>query len=83
MFVVVSSIATSMAMESTLSFLGLGLPVDELSWGSMLALADRALLLNSWWVIVIPGVFLVATLLSITAVGHHLRAANTKAPSQL
>ena len=83
MFVVVSSIATSMAMESTLSFLGLGLPVDELSWGSMLALADRALLLNSWWVIVIPGVFLVVTLLSITAVGHHLRAANTKAPSQL
>lgn len=36
-------------MEATLSFLGLGLPVDVLSWGSMLALADRALLLNSWW----------------------------------
>lgn len=83
MFVVVSSIATSMAMESTLSFLGLGLPVDELSWGSMLALADRALLLNSWWVIVIPGVFLVATLLSITAIGHHFRKTNTQAPSQL
>lgn len=83
MFVVVSSIATSMAMESTLSFLGLGLPVDELSWGSMLALADRALLLNTWWVIVIPGLFLVATLLSITAIGHHFRKTNTKAPSQL
>lgn len=83
MFVVVSSIATSMAMESTLSFLGLGLPVDQLSWGSMLALADRALLLNTWWVIVIPGLFLVITLLCITALGHQFRKTNTRAPSQL
>ena len=47
MFVVVSSISTSMSMESTLSFLGLGLPVDVVSWGSMLSLANKALLLNT------------------------------------
>ena len=41
LFVVISAVSTSIAMESTLSFLGLGLPVDELSWGSMLALADK------------------------------------------
>ena len=58
LFVVISAVSTSIAMESTLSFLGLGLPVDELSWGSMLALADKALLLNTWWVILIPGLFL-------------------------
>ena len=83
MFVVISSISTSMAMEATLSFLGLGLPVDVLSWGSMLALADRALLLNSWWVILIPGVFLVVTLLSITSIGHYLRKRNNQGPSNL
>lgn len=83
MFVVISSISTSMAMESTLSFLGLGLPVDELSWGSMLALADRALLLNTWWVILIPGVFLVVTLLCITSIGHHFRKTHNQGPSNL
>lgn len=41
LFVVISAVSTSIAMESTLSFLGLGLPVDELSWGSMLALARQ------------------------------------------
>lgn len=83
MFVVISSISTAMAMEATLSFLGLGLPVDVLSWGSMLALADRALLLNTWWVIVIPGIFLVATLLSITGIGHSFRQHTNQGPSNL
>ena len=83
MFVVISSISTSMAMEATLSFLGLGLPVDVISWGSMLALADRALLLNSWWVILIPGVFLVVTLLSITSIGHYFRKTSNQGPSNL
>ena len=62
---------------------GLGLPVDVLSWGSMLALADRALLLNSWWVILIPGVFLVVTLLSITSIGHYFRKRSNQGPSNL
>ncbi|MDR1375926.1 MAG: ABC transporter permease [Synergistaceae bacterium] len=83
MFVVISSVSLSMSMESTLSFLGFGLPVDVLSWGSMLALADRALLLNTWWVIVIPGLFLVVTLLCITGVGNYFRRATNKRPSNL
>ena len=83
MFVLVSSISTSMAMESTLSFLGLGLPIDVISWGSMLSLANRALLLNTWWVIVIPGLFLVVTLLCITNIGNFWRKENNKNPSRL
>ena len=73
MFAAVSNISTCITMESTLSFLGLGLPVDVLSWGSMLSLANRALIMNTWWVIVIPGLFLVITLLCITNVGNYLR----------
>ena len=83
LFVVISSVSLSMSMESTLSFLGLGLPVDALSWGSMLALADRALLLNTWWVIVAPGSFLVVTLLCITGIGNHFRRETNKRPSNL
>lgn len=83
MFVVISSISTSMAMEATLSFLGLGLPVEQLSWGSMLAFADRALLLNAWWIIVIPGLFLVGTLFSITSIGHYFRKQVNRGSSNL
>jgi peptide/nickel transport system permease protein len=83
MFVVISSVSLSMSMESTLSFLGFGLPPDVLSWGGMLALADRALLLNTWWVIVIPGLFLVVTLLCITGVGNYFRQETNKRPSNL
>ena len=47
MFVVVSSIGACITAESTLSFLGLGLPLDILSWGSMLSLANKALIMNT------------------------------------
>lgn len=83
LFVVISSISTSMSMESTLSFLGLGLPVDVISWGSMLSLANRALLSNTWWVLVIPGIFLVMTLLVITNIGNYYRKETNRKASNL
>ena len=74
MFVVISSISSCITMESTLSFLGLGLPADVVSWGSMLSLANKALIMNTWWVIVIPGVFLIITLMCITSMGSFVRS---------
>lgn len=83
LFVVISSISSSMSMESTLSFLGLGLPVDVISWGNMLSLANRALLLDTWWVIIIPGVFLLVTLNCITSLGNFYRKETNKKHSNL
>jgi peptide/nickel transport system permease protein len=83
MFVVVSSISSSMSMESTLSFLGLGLPVDVISWGSMLSLANKALLSNAWWVIIIPGLFLITTLVCITNIAYYFRRETNKRESSL
>ncbi|AET68435.1 ABC-type dipeptide/oligopeptide/nickel transport system, permease component [Desulfosporosinus orientis DSM 765] len=83
MFVVVSSISLSMSMESTLSFLGLGLPVDVISWGSMLSLANKALLSNTWWVIIIPGLFLIITLVCITNIAYFFRRETNKLESIL
>lgn len=74
MFVVISSVGSCITTESTLSFLGLGLPADVISWGSMLSLANKALIMNTWWVIVMPGVFLVVTLMCITSVGSFVRS---------
>ena len=83
MFVIVSSISSCITTESTLSFLGLGLPVDELSWGSILSLANKALITNSWWIIIIPGLFLVVTLLCITNIGNFLRKETNRKSSYL
>jgi peptide/nickel transport system permease protein len=73
MFMVVMNVRGAIASESTLSFMGLGLPLDIVSWGSMLSGADRALLTGAWWIILIPGLFLVATLVCMTNIGNALR----------
>ena len=73
MFMVVMNIRSAIVSESTLSFLGIGLPVDIITWGSMLSLSDKALLTGSWWIILIPGVFLVVTLLCVTELGNYFR----------
>lgn len=83
MFVVISSISSCITSESTLSFLGLGLPLDVLSWGSILSLANRAILLNTWWVIIIPGIFLVVTLTCITTIANRFRVDANKKPNRL
>ena len=73
MFMVVMNIRSAIIAESTLSFLGIGLPMEIISWGSMLSLSEKALMTNSWWIILIPGSVLVITLLCITELGEALR----------
>ena len=73
MFMIVMSVRSAIISESTLSFLGIGLPVDVITWGSMLSLSEKALLSGSWWIILIPGIFLVVTLLCITSLGNYMR----------
>ena len=83
MFMVIMNIRNAIVAESTLSFMGLGLSVEEISWGSMLSLAENALLTNSWWMILIPGLFLLATLLCFTSLGNHLRRNANRKESNL
>lgn len=73
MFMVVMNIRSAISTESTLSFMGMGLPIEIISWGSMLSLAQKALMTESWWVILIPGAFLIVLLMSITNIGNYIR----------
>lgn len=73
MFMVVMNVRNAILAESTLSFIGAGLPVEEITWGSMLSLSENGLLTNAWWIILIPGLFLLVTLLCITSLGNYLR----------
>ncbi len=73
MFMVVMNIRSAIGAESTLSFMGIGLPLEIISWGSMLSLSEKALFSDSWWIILIPGIFLVVSLLCVTNIGNYLR----------
>ena len=83
LFMVVMNIRAAIAAESTLSFMGIGLPLEIISWGSILSLAERSLQSGSWWIILIPGLFLVATLLCITNIGNFLRKSVNRTQSNL
>ena len=83
MFMVVMNVRGAIASESTLSFIGMGLPLEIISWGSMLSLAEKALLTKSWWIIVIPGAFLLTLLLCLTNIGNWLRKTANRKESNL
>ena len=66
-------IATAILIESALSFLGLGAP-NQMSWGFMIG-AGRSFLRDAWWLVTIPGVAILLTVLSINLVGEGLNDA--------
>jgi peptide/nickel transport system permease protein len=59
-------------MESSLSFLGLGVPPPEPAWGSMVA-DGRVLMFTSWWVSTWPGIAILLVVLSCNLLGDWLR----------
>ena len=59
--------------EAALSYLGLGIGGDEITWGGMVA-AGRDTLLNAWWVSTIPGVAIALTVLGLNLLGDWLVA---------
>ncbi len=58
--------------ESFLSFLGLGIPPPNASWGGMLS-EGRSYMLNLWWLAALPGSAIFFTTLGINLMGDGLR----------
>lgn len=83
MFMVVMNVRGAISSESTLSFMGMGLPLEIISWGSMLSLAERALMTESWWIILFPGAFLVTLLMCLTNIGNYMRKSSSRRESYL
>lgn len=66
-------VGQAVVWASSLSFLGLGAQPPAPEWGAMLASA-RVYLTTAWWLTVFPGLMIVATTLSATAIGRALDA---------
>lgn len=58
--------------ESALSYLGLGLGNEYPSWGSMIQ-SGQEYISQSWWMIVLPGILLITTLLTINDLGKRIK----------
>ncbi|WP_367717847.1 ABC transporter permease [Nitratireductor sp. GISD-1A_MAKvit] len=66
-------VASAIAAEATLSFLGIGLPITEPSLGLLIANGYQVLLAGIYWMSVFPGLLLLILVFSINLVGDRLR----------
>ena len=57
------AISSAILIESTLSFLGIGIPIEQVSWGSLLKEAQGNF--TAWWLAVFPGIALFVLILSL------------------
>jgi peptide/nickel transport system permease protein len=66
-------VAHAIALEATLSFLGLGMPITSPSLGLLIANGFAHLLSGKYWISFFPGIALLVTIVSINLVGDRLR----------
>lgn len=66
-------VANAIMSEAALSFLGLGLPVDKPSLGSLISIGFNYIFSGSWWITAFPGIVLVTLVLVINLLGDWLR----------
>ena len=66
-------VAHAIALEATLSFLGVGVPITEPSLGLLIANGFEYMLSGKYWISFYPGLALLATIMSINLVGDRLR----------
>jgi peptide/nickel transport system permease protein len=64
-------IANSILLESTISFIGLGLPPEQVTWGTMLNSARGNF--SAWWLAVFPGLMIFITVFAFNKLGESLK----------
>lgn len=60
------SLGGAILLEASLSFLGIGIPADQVTWGSLLSQSRQHP--EAWWLVVFPGVMLTGTVLAASRV---------------
>jgi len=71
--VATTQVAGAIMAEAALSFLGLGMPVTKPSLGTLIRSGYDLMFAGTWWVTVLPGLVLIAVLISVNVLGDALR----------
>jgi len=66
-------VGVAVIIEASLSFLGVGVPPPEPSWGLMMAQERESLMEGRWWLAVFPGIGITMLVLSANMLGDWLR----------
>ena len=66
-------VASAIALEATLSFLGVGLPPTEPSLGMLIANGFQYMLSGRYWISIYPGIALIVLIVAINLVGDQIR----------
>jgi peptide/nickel transport system permease protein len=74
--VIVVQMSGAVALEATLSFLGVGLPITKPSLGLLIANGYASMLTGEYWLSFYPGIVLVIVLLATNLIGEQLREMN-------
>ncbi|WP_419913135.1 ABC transporter permease [Hoeflea sp.] len=69
------SLALAIIAEATLSFLGVGAPPTQPSLGTLIRIGQGFLFSGEWWILLFPGLTLLALALSVNLLGDWLRDA--------
>ena len=73
MVIATIDLAHAIALEATLSFLGVGVPVTEPSLGMLISNGFEFMLSGNYWISFFPGIALALIVIAINLVGDHLR----------
>jgi len=73
MVIAAVNVGHAIALEATLSFLGLGVPVTEPSLGMLIANGQQHMFSGAFWISLFPGLALLLTVVSINLVADQLR----------
>ena len=68
-------LAVAILLEATLSFLGVGVPPNQPSLGTLIRIGTEYLFSGEWWIVIFPSAMLIIMIISINILGDFLRDA--------
>lgn len=68
-------LAVAILLEATLSFLGVGVPPNQPSLGTLIRIGTEYLFSGEWWIVIFPSAMLIIMIVSINILGDFLRDA--------
>lgn len=68
-------LAVAILLEATLSFLGVGVPPNQPSLGTLIRIGTEYLFSGEWWIVVFPSMTLIVLIISVNVLGDFLRDA--------
>jgi len=75
MVIVTVDLAVAILLEATLSFLGVGVPADQPSLGTLIRIGTSYMFSGEWWVVLFPSSALILLIISVNVLGDFLRDA--------